>query len=313
MKIPREWLWATVLLYILSFNMGCSENSDSEPANKGDDASGKAIGGTQATGEGGSEAVDGATAAKTEPFLWGAGVGVTDLEAATEFYTKFMDMEVDSEVTREDRYETILWAKAADRGSRVVLMKFKDGRNTQKITGKFVYAVADVKTLYASLTSAGYASILAPITFSGVTVSQVTGPEGFIIELVQTETANSFLISLGIGVSDLSASETFYANAIGMETTDQYALGTLNEKVMEYPAKGGAAIVLMNYTSGNYTYKDNPVKHVHHVPDAAALLEKITQGGGSIVKAVGKLSELGDKTGAIAKDPDGYLIEIIQQ
>ena len=52
---------------------------------------------------------------------------------------------------------------------------------------------------------------------------------------------------------------------------------------------------------------------MHHVPDAAAFLEKITQNGESAVKTMGKLSELGGKTGAIVKDPDGCLIEIIQE
>ncbi|MBN1653435.1 MAG: VOC family protein [Deltaproteobacteria bacterium] len=290
MKIYQKRAWAAVLLWIMPFHTGCSESSDSE----------RDAGETEQT-----------AAKQAYPYLWGAGVGVTDLDVVVEFYTRFMDMEVESTATREDRDETVLWAKAG-RGSRIVLMKFKDGRDTQKINGKFVFAVADINSLYTNLTEAGYERIFAPLEYAGVTVAQLFGPEDFLIELEKMDTTQSFLISLGFGVSDLSASEAFYTDALGMEKTIEFPMGTLNEAVMEYPTKGGAGIVLQHYASAGYKYKDNPIKHVHHVPNPAAILKKITQNGGSVVKQVGKLPELGDQTGAIAKDPDGYLIEIIE-
>ncbi|MBN1656379.1 MAG: VOC family protein [Deltaproteobacteria bacterium] len=296
MKKYQKWTWVAFILWIMAFHSACSESSNS-------DESDEDAGETEQTSK------------NAYPYLWGAGVGVTDLDAAVEFYTKFMDMEVESTAAREDRDETVLWAKA-DRGSRIVLMKFKDGRDTQKINGKLVFAVADVKALHTTLSDAGYETIFSPITIGGITVAQLFGPEDFLIEITQMATSEvssqSFLISLGFGASDLNASEAFYTDALGMEKTGEYPLGTLDEVVMEYPTKGGAGLVLQHYTSEGYKYKDNPIKHVHHVPDPAAVLEKITQNGGSAIAQVGKLPQLDDKTGAIAKDPDGYLIEIIE-
>lgn len=248
---------------------------------------------------------------KADPYFWGAGVGVTDLDAAVAFYTEFFDMKVESTASREDRDETVLWAEA-DRGSRIILMKYKDGRDTQRINGKFVFAVANVDEFYTTLIDAGCKKIFAPLEYAGMRVAQVFGPEDFLIEIEEVDTDKSYLISLGFGVSDLSVSEAFYTNALNMEKTIEFPMGTLNEVVMEYPTKGGAGIVLQNYTVDGYKYKDNPIKLVHHVPNPSAVIERIIKNGGSVVKQIGKLEELDDAIGVIAKDPDGYLLEIIE-
>lgn len=248
---------------------------------------------------------------KADPYFWGAGVGVTDLDAAVEFYTEYFDMKVESTATREDRDETVLWSEA-DRGSRIVLMKYKDGRDTQKINGKFVFAVANVDECYQVLIDAGCKKIFAPLEYAGMRVAQVFGPEDFLIEIEQVDTDKSYLISLGFGVSDLSVSEAFYANAMNLEKTIEFPMGTLNEVVMEYPTKGGAGLVLQNYTVDGYKYKDNPIKLVHHVPNLSVVLKRIMENGGTLVEPVGFLQGLDHTIGAIAKDPDGYLIELVK-
>ena len=69
--------------------------------------------------------------------VWGVGLGITDVPAAVKFYTEVMAMAVEKEnVQREDRVETVLASTKAGRGSRLVLMKYNDGRETRKITSE---------------------------------------------------------------------------------------------------------------------------------------------------------------------------------
>jgi hypothetical protein len=85
-------------------------------------------------------------------------------------------------------------------------------------------------------------------------------------------------------------------------------MGTLDESVMEYPTKGGAAIVLRHYTTGDYNNKDNPIKQVHHVLDAAAFLEKITQGGSATEKGPVVCSGTTCIVPTGSRDDDGLLV-----
>ena len=76
----------------------------------------------------------------SEATTWGFGLGVTDVPAAVAFYTDVMKMTVEQEVTRGDRTDTVLYATEADRGARLILMHWSDGRETRKITAKLVWA-----------------------------------------------------------------------------------------------------------------------------------------------------------------------------
>lgn len=245
------------------------------------------------------------------PYVRAGGIAVTDLAKATKFFTDIMEMTVESKVTLSDRTETTLYATEARKGSRVVLTKFNDGRNTRNIPAKFVFYVPDLSARVARANAAGYATV------AGMAIpfieTQVTGPEGYVIEMITgAETETPYLVALGFAVSDLDASTRFYAEALGMEGTSTYNLGALNEQTMEYPTGGGAGLVLQNYTSGNYNTKDNPVKHVSYVPDVNEYAEKVVAAGGTIVSPAAAMPGHGGKLGVVAEDRDGYVIELVQ-
>lgn len=250
-------------------------------------------------------------------YVWGAGLGVNDLELTTRFFLDFMDMEIEAQVARAHRHETVLRSKAK-RGSRVILMCFDGGCANRDVPAKLLFLVKDVAGLYARFLAAGYASNFPPVRVRGVTeaVAQIKGPAGYAIEISQFATEESVFVALGIGVSDPGASEAFFAGAFGMQRTSEYPLGGTrfgsielpDETVVQYPRRRGASIVLMNYRSPGYQYKNNPVKSVHRVPDVPAALSKVEQAGGAIVEA----SELGGKPNALVTDPDGYLLELTQ-
>src|SRR5581483_7506438 len=136
------------------------------------------LGGTSggAAGAGGTQSVP---TPVTTPYVWGVGIGITDVPAAVKFYTDVMKMDVEEkDVRRDDRTETVLVSAQAKRGSRVVLMNFDDKRNTQKITAKLVWQAPNPTAV--SLAAANYPGYVSRLT--GLIV-QFDGPETYIQEV----------------------------------------------------------------------------------------------------------------------------------
>ena len=87
----------------------------------------------------------------------------------------------------------------------------------------------------------------------------------------------------------------------------------MNEEVLGYEGVG-AALLLMNFIDGsNPNYKDNPIKIVLYVPDAATIIEAVRKEGLEVVREPAKVEGFGDTLVAFAKDPDGYLVELLQK
>ena len=141
------------------------------------------------------------------PYTWGFGLGVTDMAAAVHFYTNVMKMTVEKEVDRGDRLETILYATQAERGARLILMKFDDGRETRNITAKLVWQSSDSRGVNQA--AATYPDYVSRISFP---VYQFDGPDTYIQEVAGIfDTSGGdidvpYLIALGFSVSDLTAS-----------------------------------------------------------------------------------------------------------
>ena len=117
--------------------------------------------------------------------------------------------------------------------------------------------------------------------------------------------------AVGIGVTSLEASKAFYGDTLGMKTLTEFHLDYMDEIVLAYPK--GSAVVLMEYTDGKErNVKDLPVKIVLRVPDPVALAAKIRSAGYTIVREPEASEAVGGAVVGFAKDPDGYLIEILQ-
>jgi predicted enzyme related to lactoylglutathione lyase len=267
------------------------------------------------------ERLDGAVGGSTleNPYLRAGGIGVSDLEGASAFLTGVLGMSQEGrDVVREDRVERTFWAKEVNRGSRVVLMKFDDGRNTKDITAKIVFQAPDVKATYQGALDAGYGAILPPISLGTILVSQVKGPDGYTVEILNglddggVNATKPYFIALAFGVTDLTAARKFYADAFGMKETLPYSDNDLVEQTMEYPTRGGGGLVLQHYNMTMHNYRDNPVKHVSFVPDVNSFASQIEDAGGTVVQEPAAMPAWGGKRGAVLKDPDGYLIELVQ-
>jgi lactoylglutathione lyase len=112
-------------------------------------------------------------------------------------------------------------------------------------------------------------------------------------------------------VANLERSVDFYTRVLGMKKQQTFKLPHMDEVVVGY--EGRTAVVLMHYTDGSVQhYKDNPVKLVFTVTDAKALANAIRADGGEITREPEPLPDFGNTIIGLAKDPDGYVIELMQ-
>jgi predicted enzyme related to lactoylglutathione lyase len=255
-----------------------------------------------------------------EPAVWGYGIGITDVPAATKFYTDVMKMMIVKDaVQREGRTDTLLYSTQAMRGARIVLMKFDDMRETRKVTAKLVWQAQ-------SASSVNRAASMYPdyVSRLNLGIVQFDGPETYIQEVGgsfdTTAGASSisvpYPIALGFAVSDQQASIKFYTalgmtdSALGTFTvTDATGTGSITEYTVKYPT--GPGVVLQQWTPMRNA-KDNPVSVILAVPDAKALGEKVVAAGGTIVKQAERSPMYDNRLLVLAKDLDGYILEIVE-
>jgi catechol 2,3-dioxygenase-like lactoylglutathione lyase family enzyme len=119
--------------------------------------------------------------------------------------------------------------------------------------------------------------------------------------------------AVGIGVSDLEASAAFYQDVLGLEVQQTFALGYLDEIVLGYPDADGAALVLMHWPDQPRRYDGNDVKVVFYVEDPAGVIERIRARGGRIDREASPIDVLPGRVVGLARDPDNYVIEVIDR
>jgi len=125
---------------------------------------------------------------------------------------------------------------------------------------------------------------------------------------------SAYVGAVGIGVSDLKRSIDFYTRVIGMTKLQKFALPHMDEMVVGFEGRRGSAIVLMHWTDGTEpNYRDLPIKIVLYVPDPPAVADAIRAEGLEIIREPTPIPELGDAVVGLAKDPDGYVIELLQR
>jgi lactoylglutathione lyase len=118
--------------------------------------------------------------------------------------------------------------------------------------------------------------------------------------------------AVGIAVGDLDRSVDFYTRVLGMRSLMTFDLPHMDEVVVGWGRKG-ASIVLMKYTDGSDPVTTNlPVKLVLYVDDPVAITAAIRAEGLPIEREPEPVPSLGNALVGFAKDPDGYLLELLQ-
>jgi lactoylglutathione lyase len=117
----------------------------------------------------------------------------------------------------------------------------------------------------------------------------------------------------GIGVKDLVRSVDFYTRAFGMKKLMKFALPHMNEVVLGFDGAAGGALVLMQYTDGSvHDYANTGAKLVFYVPDPRELAKRIREAGQPVEREPEPVPEFANAIIGFARDPDGYLIEILE-
>jgi lactoylglutathione lyase len=120
-----------------------------------------------------------------------------------------------------------------------------------------------------------------------------------------------YLGATGIGVSDLDRSVDFYTRVLGMKAMQTFKLPYMDEVVVAF--EGRTAVVLMHWTDGSArNYRDNPIKLVFYVTDPKAVTERIRAEGLEVLHECAPNPGMGGAVLGLAKDPDGYVIELLQ-
>ncbi len=126
--------------------------------------------------------------------------------------------------------------------------------------------------------------------------------------------SNGIQISgFGINVHDLDRSAEFYTRGLGLQEKAKYDLGHMHE-VLVGGEQDATAILLVKHTSRTEAPEPGTgfEKIVLVAPDVAAAYERaVAEGGESVVEP--RTIEAMGLTMAMLRDPDGYLIELIQQ
>jgi lactoylglutathione lyase len=150
---------------------------------------------------------------------------------------------------------------------------------------------------------AAFAGLLAACSGEAKTTAVAPSPT--------TAAPDPLLSAVGIGVSDLQKSTDFYVNVMGMEKVRTYELDYMNEVLLRYP-ENESYIVLMHWIDGsNPNYKNLPIKIVSRVKDPVALQGKIRAAGYEITREYTPSDQVGGASVGFAKDPDGYMLEIL--
>lgn len=122
----------------------------------------------------------------------------------------------------------------------------------------------------------------------------------------------------GINVADVKRSAEFYVNVLGMKIANGKSIAELaqqprGEALLVFADPGQQGGVMLNWNGehrGNYVVEGSALNRLAiEVEDTAAFLERLRNAGAPITMAA---RDLRDYVIGIAKDPDGYPLELVQ-
>lgn len=247
-----------------------------------------------------------------QPYVSAAGLGVSDLEAATGFYGDVFGLEVRARFDMPDAWREVVLTDL--RGNGISMMDFAQDARTKDNPVKLVFAVPDATKTYARILALGGRGYSAPRRVEGTLAAIAYDPDGYLLQLVEIPSARgAVLITVGIGVSDLDVSAAYYTRVLGMRSRfDIEVPGLTQERELVSPLMRGPSIVLMHYENPNKSYRDVPAKIVLRVPDARAYARTIEEDDASrLVREPAPYGDTGLTVG-VARDLEGYYVEFVE-
>lgn len=120
------------------------------------------------------------------------------------------------------------------------------------------------------------------------------------------------ILHIAYFVSDIERSLAFYTGVLGLKEQMRLPLGNgLHEVVLGYPDGKGVGLILMWNTQRTTPYErgDAYSRFVIHVNDVDGALRYLAEKN---TKVVQNAVQAGSLKYAMVKDPDGYVIELLQ-
>src|SRR5687767_9960014 len=118
-----------------------------------------------------------------------------------------------------------------------------------------------------------------------------------------------------IRVTNLDKSIDFYTNIFGMKLLRRkdYPDGKFTLAFVGYGDEGSNAVLELTHNWDTHSYElGNAFGHIAiAVPDAYKACDDISAKGGNVVRPAGPMKH-GGSVIAVVKDPDGYMIELVQ-
>jgi lactoylglutathione lyase len=117
-------------------------------------------------------------------------------------------------------------------------------------------------------------------------------------------------------VGDLDRSVGFYTKLLDMKELRRTDVpdGKYTLAFVGYGDEGSNSVIELTYNYGVEKYEQGGAfGHLAiGVPDVAATCEKVRKGGGTVTREAGPV-KFGTTVIAFIKDPDGYMIELVQR
>lgn len=251
----------------------------------------------------------------TNSFLSAFGVGVSNLDAARDFYVNVMGLKEQTYLEIPGQYNEYILESVVPGSSALVLMNWTNGSDRN-------YLNNPVKLEFATGVPANLAK---HIKLSRNTVNQFPRPaqelnnelvgyardkDGNVLELRRSN--KSYLDAAAIGVPDIDAAVSFYKSALGLQEVKRRIRHNRRETVMA-PASGrGSSLVLMQFNKDDKVqYENLPGKLVFYTKDPDAVTDNLLTAGGQVLLPPTPQPDLGGVEVAFARDVHGNLIELV--
>lgn len=117
---------------------------------------------------------------------------------------------------------------------------------------------------------------------------------------------------VGYHVADIDRALAFYVGVLGLQEQLRLELGGgLHEVVLGFPQSKGSGVILMWHTERTKPYQlgDGYSRFIISVSDIAAAMKHVEGAGTPIVTPI---TDAGALKYAMVKDPDGYVIELLE-
>ncbi len=277
-------------------------------------------------------------------YLSAFGVGVSDLEAAKNFYVNALDMKVLTKLSVAKSpgipwYDEYILVSSTGKGSAVVLMQYTDGspKNYTDNPVKLTYRVDDPVAYAKRIADAGKRVTRAPaaaseVQLGGAILGLAKDADGTLLEIFKSPQAEAcsplpaptsapgaaapvsatgaYLCAFGVGVTDLEISAKFYKAAFGMTERVRLTRPDRQELVLESADRRGSQLVLFKFTDGvSRNLKRNPGKIVFYVKSTEAAIASVVAAGGNASAP----AAFSGRQVSFGRDPDNNLVEITSE